>query len=73
VLLGQGTVTNAVQALASALYYAVFRWAETRLGPGWGWFLGLAKPPSYPNLPAGAPRRSRWLRWFRRPRAGGAT
>lgn len=36
--------------LVGTAYYAVIRWAETRWR--WvGWFLGLAKPPTYPELP----------------------
>lgn len=31
----------------SGVYYAVFRLAEQHLGKGFGWFLGLAKPPAY--------------------------
>lgn len=30
-----------------SVYYAVLRWAETRLGARWGWLLGLASPPQY--------------------------
>lgn len=39
-------------AFASA-YYALFRFAEAHLGRGWGWLLGLARPPQYPDA-AGA-------------------
>lgn len=46
--LDQGTVTDVVQAVVTGLYYTAFRWAEVHLGPGWGWFLGLARPPKYP-------------------------
>lgn len=35
-------------AAFSSGYYALFRLAEQHLGAGWGWFLGLARPPQYP-------------------------
>jgi len=31
----------------TSVYYALFRLAEQHLGKSWGWFLGLAKPPTY--------------------------
>lgn len=34
------------------VYYAVFRTLEQHAGKGWGWFLGLARPPQYPGAPA---------------------
>lgn len=52
--LDQGAVTDVVQAAVTGLYYAAFRWAETHLGPAWGWFLGLARPPQYPAKSARA-------------------
>ncbi|MFE2106629.1 hypothetical protein ACFXAF_12290 [Kitasatospora sp. NPDC059463] len=30
----------------TTVYYAAFRALE-RVRPGWGWFLGIARPPSY--------------------------
>ncbi|MFG3050310.1 hypothetical protein ACGFZP_05050 [Kitasatospora sp. NPDC048239] len=30
----------------STVYYAAFRRLE-QLRPGWGWFLGIARPPAY--------------------------
>ncbi|GAA2084401.1 hypothetical protein GCM10009759_03400 [Kitasatospora saccharophila] len=30
-------------------YYAVFRLAEHLVSPRWGWLLGYAKPPAYPE------------------------
>lgn len=47
--LDEATVTGIVQALAAGAYYTVFRLAETHLSSGWGWFLGLARPPEYPS------------------------
>ncbi|MFE5853247.1 hypothetical protein ACFQ61_08500 [Streptomyces sp. NPDC056500] len=44
------------EALAGALmagfvtaYYGLFRWLEVRVNPRFGIFLGLARPPTYPN------------------------
>jgi hypothetical protein len=50
--LDEGAVTNTVQASISGLYYTVFRGAEARLSPAWGWFLGIARPPQYSAAPA---------------------
>lgn len=36
-------------AAFGAVYYAAFRLAEAHLGKGWGWLLGLARPPKYPD------------------------
>jgi isopenicillin N synthase-like dioxygenase len=68
--LDQGAVTMVVQAAVTGLYYNVFRWAETHLGQGWGWFLGLARPPQYADVPPGKLRG-----WVRRRvgRRGGGT
>lgn len=40
-------LASALTAAAATLYYAVVRLAEQHLGPGWGWLLGLARPPHY--------------------------
>ncbi|MFB7311665.1 hypothetical protein [Streptomyces sp. NPDC056192] len=47
------------QALATALmagfitvYYGLFRLLEAKASPKFGWFLGLARPPSYVHSPA---------------------
>ena len=48
VTLDQATVTTFVGAAITAVYYALFRFAETHLGSGFGWFLGMARPPQYP-------------------------
>lgn len=49
--LDDGTLTSALTVGFGTVYYAVFRLAEQHLGRGWGWFLGLARPPQY--KPAG--------------------
>jgi hypothetical protein len=36
-------------AAFTAAYYALFRLLEHRLSPAWGWLLGLARPPHYPD------------------------
>lgn len=33
----------------SAAYYALFRVLEAHVSPRWGWLLGLARPPKYPD------------------------
>jgi hypothetical protein len=62
-LLVQINVTVDEQALSNALvagftlvYYGIFRTLEARVSPAFGWFLGLARPPSYPTKPDTAPR-----------------
>jgi len=44
------------QALSQALvgafavvYYGLFRLLEAKVSPAFGWLLGLAKPPAYPQ------------------------
>ena len=44
------------QALSQALvggfvlvYYGLFRLLEAKVSPSFGWLLGLAKPPTYPQ------------------------
>lgn len=39
----EGVITTVVMAL----YYALVRLLETRIGPAWGWLLGYARIPSY--------------------------
>jgi hypothetical protein len=53
VTLDEATVTTFVEAVVTAAYYALFRFAETRLGAGFGWFLGMARPPQYPSANSG--------------------
>jgi hypothetical protein len=31
----------------TTIYYGLFRYLEGRLGPQWGWLLGLARAPQY--------------------------
>ena len=33
----------------SAAYYTLFRLLEAHVSPAWGWLLGLARPPHYPD------------------------
>jgi hypothetical protein len=33
----------------TAAYYALFRVLEAHASPAWGWLLGLARPPHYPD------------------------
>ncbi|MEU3566881.1 hypothetical protein AB0E96_00400 [Kitasatospora sp. NPDC036755] len=42
--------------LVSFVYYAVFRAAEHYLSPRWGWLLGYAKPPAYPEGKTAVPQ-----------------
>ncbi|MGW3275485.1 hypothetical protein ACWDFH_29055 [Streptomyces kronopolitis] len=37
------------------LYYGLFRTLESQVSPKFGWFLGLAKPPTYPTKPSPEP------------------
>jgi len=43
------SLMGALVAGFGTLYYALFRLAEQKLGTGWGWLLGLARPPKYPT------------------------
>ncbi|MER7706378.1 hypothetical protein ABTX81_26220 [Kitasatospora sp. NPDC097605] len=45
--LDNASVTAALVTGFGTVYYTVFRFLEHRLGAGWGWFLGAARPPSY--------------------------
>lgn len=36
-------------AAFSSAYYALFHLLETHVSPKWGWLLGLARPPAYPD------------------------
>ncbi|MFI8792576.1 hypothetical protein [Streptomyces sp. NPDC055105] len=49
VTIDEATLTTLVEAVVTGLYYAVFRFAETHVGSGFGWFLGVARPPQYPS------------------------
>lgn len=43
----KATIDSLVGAAVAAVYYAVVRILETRLGRVWGWLLGLPKQPTY--------------------------
>lgn len=45
--LDPGTIQNALALVVTTAYYAVVRTLETRLGPAYGWLLGVAKQPTY--------------------------
>ncbi|WP_259454020.1 hypothetical protein [Streptomyces ginkgonis] len=47
--LDDATITTTLTGLFGTGYYAAFRYAEQRFSPGWGWALGLARPPVYPK------------------------
>jgi hypothetical protein len=56
--LDNATVTSALITGFGTVYYAVFRFLEHHHDARWGWFLGIAKPPSYhpaPTAPGGSP------------------
>lgn len=53
ITIDDATVTAALTSLFGVVYYALFRGLEQRAGTGWGWFLGLARPPQYPNKDGG--------------------
>ncbi|REE61455.1 hypothetical protein BX257_4033 [Streptomyces sp. 3212.3] len=46
------TVVSALTSDFAAAYYVVFRWAELRVSPRFGWLLGYAAPPQYADAPA---------------------
>lgn len=41
------TIVSLLTAGFSAVYYAVFRWAELHISARFGWLLGYATPPQY--------------------------
>jgi hypothetical protein len=47
ITINSATVADALVAGFGTVYYALFRLLEQHLGAGWGWFLGLARPPAY--------------------------
>ncbi|MFJ4322267.1 hypothetical protein ACIP3A_03975 [Streptomyces tricolor] len=53
ITLNDATLTAALTGGFGTLYYALFRLLEQKAGKGWGWFLGLARPPRYPNSSGG--------------------
>lgn len=36
-------------AVFAIVYHGLFRLLESKVSPSFGWFLGLARPPVYPN------------------------
>ncbi|GAA1415355.1 hypothetical protein GCM10009639_69380 [Kitasatospora putterlickiae] len=53
--LDDASVTAALVTGFGTVYYAAFRFLEERFGASWGWFLGAARPPSYPPSASSAP------------------
>lgn len=47
--LDDASVTAALATGFGTVYYALFRRLEQVAGSGWGWLLGLARPPEYPR------------------------
>ncbi|MEU2592369.1 hypothetical protein ABZ649_04710 [Streptomyces albidoflavus] len=45
-----GAVAGVLTPIVIFVYYGVFRLAEDRLSPRFGWLLGYAKPPRYPEV-----------------------
>lgn len=43
----RGIGEEVVTAIVGSVYYGLARLAETRLGPIWGWMLGMPKAPTY--------------------------
>ncbi|GAA2456866.1 hypothetical protein [Streptomyces macrosporus] len=54
--LDDASLTAALTAGFGTVYYALFRALEQHAGRGWGWFLGLARPPHYEASTATGPR-----------------
>ncbi|MER5642039.1 hypothetical protein ABT095_34520 [Kitasatospora sp. NPDC002227] len=53
--LDPAALAGVLAPLAGFVYYSVFRFAEVHLSPGWGWLLGYARPPQYPQDKAELP------------------
>ncbi|MEU0216860.1 hypothetical protein ABZ281_17825 [Streptomyces sp. NPDC006265] len=53
ITLDDATLTAALAGAFGTVYYALFRLLEQKAGRGWGWFLGLARPPHYPDKDGG--------------------
>lgn len=53
ITLDDATLTAALVGGFGTVYYALFRLLEQKAGRGWGWFLGLARPPHYPDKDGG--------------------
>jgi len=48
--LDSGAITEFVTLVITVVYYAIVRVLETKIGPAWGWLLGVAKVPGYPQV-----------------------
>jgi uncharacterized membrane protein len=46
------TTVTAVTGIVTGIYYAIVRFLEVKVAPGYGWLLGAAKKPAY-SPPAG--------------------
>ncbi|WP_369042180.1 hypothetical protein [Streptomyces sp. Midd1] len=44
-------LSQSLVAIFAVVYFGVFRVLEAKVSPAFGWFLGLAKPPTYPTPP----------------------
>ncbi|GGS82085.1 hypothetical protein [Streptomyces griseoviridis] len=53
ITLDDATLTAALTGAFGTVYYALFRLLEQKAGRAWGWFLGLARPPHYPDKHGG--------------------
>lgn len=53
ITLDDPTLTAGLAGAFGTVYYALFRLLEQKAGRGWGWFLGLARPPHYPDKDGG--------------------
>jgi hypothetical protein len=42
-------LSQALVAAFAIVYHGLFRLLEAKVSPAFGWFLGLARPPVYPN------------------------
>lgn len=48
--LDDGAITQTVTVIVTVVFYAIVRVLETKIGPAWGWLLGVAKVPAYPQV-----------------------
>lgn len=49
-------VTGVLTPIVIFVYYGVFRFAEERLSPRFGWLLGYARPPKYEGQQLSLPK-----------------
>ncbi|MGW4691013.1 hypothetical protein ACWEO1_01335 [Kitasatospora cineracea] len=47
--LDPAALSGLLTAVVGFVYFAVFRFAEEHLSPKFGWLLGYARPPAYPE------------------------